>query len=154
MMGDVGERLDPYLSDLHRAWLADADAPAWRELDASLLFFDITGFTPLTERLAKRGKGGVELLTESLDAVMDPLLRAAAGLGGDALKFGGDALLLLFAGDGHARRACAAAYDMQRAMTPFGAGRPTPGSCRCVPRRPSPRARCSSSSSATASASS
>ena len=119
MMSDVGERLDPYLSDLHRAWLADADAPAWRELDASLLFFDITGFTPLTERLAKRGKGGVELLTELLNAVMDPLLRAAAGLGGDALKFGGDALLLLFAGDGHARRACAAAYDMQRAMTPF-----------------------------------
>ena len=50
---------------------------------------------------------------------MDPLLRAAGALGGDTLKFGGDALLLLFAGDGHARRACAAAYDMQRAMKPF-----------------------------------
>ncbi len=119
MMSAMAARLDPYLSDLHRSWLAEEDARAWRELDASLLFFDITGFTPLTERLAKRGKDGVELLTELLNAVMDPLLSAAAALGGDTLKFGGDALLLLFAGDGHARRACAAAYDMQRAMQPF-----------------------------------
>jgi len=119
MMNGVAARLDPYLSELHRTWLAEPDAPAWRELDASLLFFDISGFTPLTERLAKRGKGGVELLVDLLNGVMDPLLHAAGALGGDTLKFGGDALLLLFTGDEHARRACAAAHDMQRAMKPF-----------------------------------
>ena len=69
MMDGVAARLDPYLGDLHRAWLADEDAAAWRELDASLLFFAISGFTPLTERLAKRGKGGVELLVELLREV-------------------------------------------------------------------------------------
>src|SRR5438477_75453 len=32
---------------------------------------------------------------------------------GDVLKFRGDALLLFFSGDGHERRACLAASDMQ-----------------------------------------
>ena len=90
-----------------------------REQDGSLLFFDISGFTPLTERLAKRGKAGVEQLIDTLNGVVAPLVETAAALGGDTLKFGGDALLLLFTGDEHERRACAAAFDMQAAMAPF-----------------------------------
>lgn len=115
----AGDRLGPYLCDLHRSWLATDPATRVREQDASLLFFDISGFTPLTERLAKRGKAGVEQLIETLNGVVAPLVRTAAALGGDTLKFGGDALLLLFTGDEHERRACAAAFDMQVAMAPF-----------------------------------
>ncbi|MGH2841783.1 MAG: adenylate/guanylate cyclase domain-containing protein, partial [Solirubrobacteraceae bacterium] len=114
MAGDLG----PYLCDLHRSWLALDSRRSWREQEGSLLFFDISGFTPLTERLAKRGKAGVEQLIDTLNGVVAPLVEAAAALGGDTLKFGGDALLVLFTRSGHAERACAAAWDMQRAMVP------------------------------------
>jgi class 3 adenylate cyclase/tetratricopeptide (TPR) repeat protein len=115
----VTAQLGPYLSDLHRSWLAADPARSWREVDGSLLFFDISGFTPLTERLAKRGKAGVEQLIDILNGVVAPLVETAADLGGDTLKFGGDALLLAFSGPDHARRACAAAWDMQRALAPY-----------------------------------
>ena len=114
-----GDQLGPYLCDQHREWLAREPQTGFREQDASLLFFDISGFTPLTERLAKRGKAGVEQLIDTLNGVVAPLVETAGALGGDTLKFGGDALLLLFAGERHERRACAAAHDMQVAMVPF-----------------------------------
>jgi class 3 adenylate cyclase/tetratricopeptide (TPR) repeat protein len=120
------DRLGPYLCDLHRAWLADEPESRFKELEASLLFFDISGFTPLTERLAKRGKAGVEQLIDTLNGVVAPLVATAGALGGDTLKFGGDALLLLFSGDDHEQRACAAAFDMQAAMQPLRRMR-TPG---------------------------
>jgi|GEM_PF-6195910 len=66
----MADRLGPYLADLHCAWLADDCDRSFKELDASLLFFDISGFTPLTERLAKRGKAGVEQLIDTLDGVV------------------------------------------------------------------------------------
>ncbi|MDQ3631513.1 MAG: adenylate/guanylate cyclase domain-containing protein, partial [Actinomycetota bacterium] len=111
--------LAPYLCDLHRSWLALEEHRSWREQDGSLLFFDISGFTPLTERLAKRGKTGVEELIDTLNGVLAPLVETAAALGGDTLKFAGDALLLLFCGDQHAERASAAAWDMQATMAPY-----------------------------------
>jgi class 3 adenylate cyclase/tetratricopeptide (TPR) repeat protein len=115
----MGDRLGPYLCDLHRGWLADDPAQRFREQEGSLLFFDVSGFTPLTERLARRGKSGVEQLIDTLNGVVAPLVGTASALGGDTLKFGGDALLLLFGGDDHERRACAAAFDMQRVIEPF-----------------------------------
>ena len=115
----MADRIEPYLCDLHRTWLAGERRQRWRELHASLLLFDITGFTPLTERLARAGKAGVEQLISTLDAVVAPLVDVAAALGGDTLKFGGDALLVLFEGEGHERRAGAAAHDMQAALASY-----------------------------------
>src|SRR5215207_4414581 len=115
----MAAQLGPYLCDLQRSWLAAEPDRRWREEDGSLLFFDISGFTPLTERLSKRGKAGVEQLLDILNGVIAPLVEAAAELGGDTVKFGGDALLIAFGGPGHARRACAAAWDMQRALAPY-----------------------------------
>lgn len=141
------DRLAPYLCDLHREWLACDAASSWRDEDGSLAF-DISGFTSLTERLAKRGKAGVEQLIDTLNGVLAPLVGTAGALGGDTLNFGGDALLVLFSGSDHARRACAAAWDMQDAMAPFrrmrtdagivslrAFGRHRLGSRPCVPRR-------------------
>lgn len=115
----MADRLRPYLCDLHRSWLATGASRRWRVQEGSLLFFDITGFTPLTERSAKRGKAGVEEVIDTLNRVLAPLVGIAGELGGDTLKFGGDALLVGFSGAGHERRACAAAWDMQLAMAPL-----------------------------------
>jgi class 3 adenylate cyclase len=81
-----------------------------------LVFADVSGFTPLTERLARRGKVGAEELTDTLNTVFRELLDVAGDLGGDCLKFGGDALLLLFTGPSHERRGAAAARGMLSAL--------------------------------------
>jgi class 3 adenylate cyclase/tetratricopeptide (TPR) repeat protein len=89
-------------------------------IDGSLLFFDITGFTPLTERLARRGREGAEELSNLLDTVFSQLLIDAEDEGGDLLKWGGDALLLLFDDADHSRRAARAALRMHRALAQIG----------------------------------
>jgi class 3 adenylate cyclase/tetratricopeptide (TPR) repeat protein len=94
--------------------------PAYRVVDGSLLFFDITGFTPLTERLARRGREGAEELSNLLDTVFSQLLMDAEDEGGDLLKWGGDALLLLFDGADHGRRAARAGLRMHRALGQIG----------------------------------
>ena len=82
--------------------------------------FDITGFTPLTERLARRGREGAEELSNLLDTVFSQLLTDAEDEGADLLKWGGDALLLLFDGPDHGRRAARAALRMHRALGQSG----------------------------------
>lgn len=115
----VGTGLGRYLARLHRRLLREGSAPTREEIDGTLVFADVSGFTPLTERLARRGKVGAEELTDVLNDVFGSLLDRAADFGGDLLKFGGDALLLFFDGPGHEARACAAALAMQSALAPF-----------------------------------
>lgn len=95
-------------------WLATGPDRRWQEVDGTLVMADVSGFTKLAERLSHQGKIGSEELTEVLNGVFHPLLDVAANLGGDCLKFGGDALFLLFTGPGHAERACRAAMQMGR----------------------------------------
>jgi class 3 adenylate cyclase/predicted ATPase len=111
--------LRPYVADLHAQWLREEPDERYRRLAGTLVFADISGFTPLTERLARRGRVGAEALTDVLNDVFGALLAVASAHGGDLLKFGGDALLLLFDGLGQQRRACAAAAAMQTALRPW-----------------------------------
>lgn len=115
----VGDPYLPYLALIHQRLLHTSARPGLQELDGTLVFADVSGFTPLTERLARRGKIGAEELTDVLNEIFGTLLDRATEFGGDLLKFGGDALLLLFDGDGHEARACAAALAMQGALRPF-----------------------------------
>jgi class 3 adenylate cyclase/tetratricopeptide (TPR) repeat protein len=115
-----GPRLAAYVPRLLPAWAAADQGPAHRVIDGSLLFFDITGFTPLTERLARRGREGAEELSNLLDTVFSQLLMDAEDEGGDLLKWGGDALLLLFDDADHSRRAARAALRMHRALAQTG----------------------------------
>ncbi len=78
-----------------------------------MLFADISGFTALSERLATRGRIGTEELVDTLSRVFGGMLWIAASHGGQLLKFGGDALLLLFTGPDHARHAASAAVEMR-----------------------------------------
>ena len=95
------------------AWGEDA---SWRIVAGTLCFVDISGFTRLSERLATRGRVGAEELTEVLNRVFGSMLSLARIRRGELLKYGGDALLLLFEGDDHAVQAASAAVEMKAAL--------------------------------------
>src|ERR671912_64482 len=109
-----------YVPRLLPPWAAAEPGLAHRVVDGSLLLVDITGFTPLTERLARRGREGAEELSNLLDTVFGQLLMDAEHEGADLLKWGGDALLLLFDGSDHARRAARAAMRLLRVLAQIG----------------------------------
>ncbi len=103
----------------------------WGSLaEGTFLFADISGFTALADRLSAL-PDGTEKLTELINTCFTAMLQEADrschgpdGGGPDAalpaydlLKFGGDAMLLLFSGPHHARLALRAALNMQRRMT-------------------------------------
>ena len=94
-----------------------ADAPGAR---GTIAFVDISGFTKLSERLARLGKSGAEELTATIDTCFVALLDLAVANGGRLLKFGGDALLVYFSGEAHQARACLAAMEMRRALRVVG----------------------------------
>src|SRR4029450_5326850 len=101
-------------------WLAEQPHRSFRTLDGSMVFVDISGFTKMSERLARHGKVGAEEVSEVLGAVFAKLLGVAYGEDGSLLKFGGDALLLWFSGSGHAQRAATAAHGMRATLRSVG----------------------------------
>ncbi len=70
--------------------------PAAERFHAAVLYADISGFTPLTERLSRSGPAGVEELSGLLNAYFGELIALIAALGGDVVKFAGDALLAIW----------------------------------------------------------
>jgi class 3 adenylate cyclase/tetratricopeptide (TPR) repeat protein len=60
------------------------------------LFADISGFTPLTERLAQSGPDGAERLANILNDYFGTLINLIYEYGGDIVKFAGDALLAVW----------------------------------------------------------
>ena len=112
--------LRPYVPRLVVDWLRTAPAPTWREVDGSLAFVDISGFTKLTERLARKGRIGAEEMSDTLSATFSALLTVAYEDGAGLVKWGGDAVLLLFEGDDHAAHAARAAYRMRAALRDVG----------------------------------
>ncbi len=114
------ELLRPYLPRLLLQWLGECPDDTFRVVDGSIAFVDISGFTRLSERLATRGKVGAEELTEAIGMCFTRLLGVAYANGGGLIKFGGDALLLLFTGPNHAVKAAAAAIGMRRELREIG----------------------------------
>jgi class 3 adenylate cyclase/tetratricopeptide (TPR) repeat protein len=108
--------LGPYVPRLAAEWDLDHAGEAWQEIDATCCFVDISGFTALSERLARRGRIGAEELTEVLNHVFSRMLAIAYDKGGSLLKFGGDALLLAFTGEEHAVLAAQSAVAMRAAL--------------------------------------
>ena len=56
----VGLRIRPYVSRVAADWLAAGDPAMHRQVNGTLLFADIAGFTRLSERLVSRGRAGAE----------------------------------------------------------------------------------------------
>jgi len=105
--------LASYVPHLVASWEPPVDGPAWIQIDGTLLSADISGFTALSEKLAGLGREGAEELTNILNGCFEPMIEAVHVQFGDILKFGGDALLVLFSGPDHAARACRAAAQMR-----------------------------------------
>ena len=93
-------------------------------VECTVVFADVSGFTRLSERLARRGNEGGEQLVDVINACFTALLAEAYGRGGSLVKFGGDAMVLLFydqeGNQEHALRACCAAAAMRRRLRDVG----------------------------------
>ena len=116
-------RLQPYLPRLTLEWLATEPDRLHRAVDGSMVFVDISGFTALSEKLAKLGRVGAEEMAEAINTCFSELLVRAYREDGSLLKFGGDALLLLFGGETpteHAARAARAAIGMRKRLREVG----------------------------------
>jgi len=108
-------RLAPLVA---RRWLAAGDPPGHRRVTGSLLFADISGYTRVSERLARRGRIGAEEATALVDRVLRALIEAIGSRGGDILDFAGDALVALF--PGAVSESAAAASSAARKMPATG----------------------------------
>ena len=86
-------------------------------VEGTLVSADISGFTALSERLAELGHEGAEQLTDLLNRCFAEMIDACERRGGDVIKFGGDALLVLFTGAEHARHAATAMAVMHRIVS-------------------------------------
>ncbi|MFP2925643.1 AAA family ATPase [Pyxidicoccus sp. 3LG] len=99
------------------------DGPESGCFPSAVLLADVSGFTPLTERLAQKGSAGAEELSRLLEQLFGPLVAVVAAHGGEILYFPGDALLALWPSrEGDAalavavQRAVACGLSLQRTM--------------------------------------
>src|ERR671935_1013823 len=110
----------PFVPRVVLDWLRESPDFQQRELEGTLAFVDISGFTAMSERLATKGKLGAEEVTEVMNRTFARLLDVAYAAGGGLLKFGGDALLLFFTGADHTARARHTAYGMRNPLRQLG----------------------------------
>lgn len=120
-------QIEQYLPRLVKEWDELAPGELHRAIDGSMVFVDVSGFTKMSERLARHGKVGAEEVTEVIGRTFDRLLGEAYAYGASLLKFGGDALLLFFQGDSHPLNACAAAWGMRQTLRGIGRFETTAG---------------------------
>ena len=113
-------RANLYVARMLQQHLVDAPAERHWASDGSAVLVDISGFTKLSEALARQGREGAEHITELIGNIFGLMLGVAYDSGGSLLKFGGDALLLWFDGEGHAPRACCAAARMRDVLRKVG----------------------------------
>jgi class 3 adenylate cyclase len=96
------------------------------------LFADISGFTPLAERLARElgPRRGVEELTQRLNTVYDALITQVERFGGSVISFAGDAITCWFDETlytEHRAVACAARHAGRHGRLPdLALGLPSP----------------------------
>lgn len=114
------ERVSLYVPRILQQHLVDHPETHGWTVEGTAAFVDISGFTKLSEQLAKKGKEGAEQITEVIGKSFESILQVAYERGGSLLKFGGDALLLWFEGDAHLERACHATLMMRAVLDDVG----------------------------------
>ncbi len=121
------EVLRPYVPRLVMDWLRETPGDRHRQVAGTLAFVDLSGFTKMCERLARKGRVGAEEASDILDLCFTHLLSVAYEYGGGVIKWGGDAVLLLFDEEDHAARASRAAFGMRRELRRFSRLRTSAG---------------------------
>jgi len=76
--------------------LEESTEPHAQPVKAAVALADVSGFTALTEALAKEGPAGVELLTKCMNSYFAQVIDLVLHFGGDVSKFAGDAMLIVF----------------------------------------------------------
>ena len=117
---DRSAALRPFLPRLTIQWIVEQPDQRVQAIDGTVVFVDISGFTKMSERLARNGRIGAEEVTDVVGDVFSLLLATAYANGGGLIKFGGDALLLFFSGADHAPKAVRAAAGMRRTLSELG----------------------------------
>jgi class 3 adenylate cyclase/tetratricopeptide (TPR) repeat protein len=114
------QRVRPYVPRSVQQHLVDApDRKTWTA-EGTAVFVDISGFTQLSEQLARKGREGAEQITDVISKSFEEVLAVAYRNQGGLTKFGGDALLLWFHDDGHAERGARAAVLMRKVLDEAG----------------------------------
>ncbi|NTU86171.1 MAG: adenylate/guanylate cyclase domain-containing protein, partial [Chloroflexales bacterium] len=94
-----------------------------RRFMAVVLFADVSGFTPMSEALARLGQGGTEELTDRINRHYAVMIDCIAAFGGLVGAFGGDATTAVFPAEDDladaAARAVQCALDMQERLLPM-----------------------------------
>ncbi|MEA3265640.1 MAG: adenylate/guanylate cyclase domain-containing protein, partial [Candidatus Fermentibacteria bacterium] len=65
-------------------------------IEATTVFIDISGFTPMSEKLYRFGKEGSEVLSEVLNDTFQPIVEKIHSSGGFVASFPGDAISAIF----------------------------------------------------------
>ncbi len=66
------------------------------KMQAATMFLDISGFTPMTERLMREGKEGAEVLSVIINDIFNPVIDSVYESGGFVSTFAGDAFTSIF----------------------------------------------------------
>ena len=114
------DRPDAYIPR-DRRWALTTGRVLPDRVNGSALFADISGFTPLTEALAKElgPQRGAEELTANIGRVFHAVISELDAYDGNVIYFAGDAITCWIDGD-DGTRACAAANAMQEAIRRTG----------------------------------
>lgn len=93
------QTLASYLPNLIVQHLIEEDGkievPYRQTLETVCMFCDVSGFTALSEAMARNGKGA-EGLAKHLNSYFSQMVRIIASEGGDVFKFAGDAMIVLW----------------------------------------------------------
>jgi class 3 adenylate cyclase/tetratricopeptide (TPR) repeat protein len=96
-------------------------------VQATALYIDIAGFTPMTAALSRHGSHGAEIVAEILDGAWNPIVAAVHAERGVIATSAGDSLTALFPGPGHQARGARAGDAIVTAVasprehpTPYG----------------------------------
>ena len=63
-------------------WDEEVPGARWRVIDGTLVFADISGFTALSEQLARKGREGAEQIAETIGGSFEHVLQVAYASGG------------------------------------------------------------------------
>lgn len=116
--------LASYLPSMIVRHLKDHDTtelpPSRQTYTTVCMFADVSGFTALSEAMAKYGPEGAEYLAKHLNSYFGQMVKIIASEGGDIFKFAGDAMIILWPDvediPARARRAARAAVSVQQTL--------------------------------------